>query len=1171
MKNVEYVRQSQLLAKCTSKIESIAVHVMSGYLGQEKDTAVGGSHEERLTFFIGTQEGSLLVYETVKQNQVQGTEGGDTEMCTDDVSFRLSLSLKRFNPSKKAVSQLTVVDRWGMLLSVIDGELASYSLVGDPLLAKMAGGPSETIQLEGDIPSIAKDVLLYSVNAEAGLICIVCKRTLTILRWKPSNPRRGSAQAAEVATSSTANTQRSKCMFSIVQQITTPETARAVQWAGPSQICVGYVRDYVFFDAHTGVELKKPRMRTGARKYPIMCFVRSSLQGRYSGGFAPASSNGFESPPLSPGEDSKMTTSNATDDGELLLCKDNNGYFIGFDGLPARAGKQNGANKGTSGEEFVVWSEQPTLVTACQPYIIALLPKRIEVHLASSCKLCQTIKLPGYSLVTSTVNSSATSPQVFVHGTNGRKGMVFVASDRQIHVLVLNSLSKVVEGILQNVDEISEENFEEALELCNNAKQPLWDGKNSDSVTNNVYIGSGINFDGLELLQATVHARYSLYFFTETAVDPCFKTALKHLEQARIAGRLPLEFVTMLFGNTELFESADDDVALANQLTDLREELGAMFHSYLQNSAGGDTIGRSPPALAIDYETDFLVPVRWVEEATGLSALVGKELSSALLLLFLPYLLDYRKAAIALVGTDIPENNNQLAVIVGIVRDLLGVVDTLLLRAFVLCDALSTSRVANIAKNDRSKGKGNDGSKFQSSTEMRALSARMMEQKMLFLREANWCHIEDCEKLLLLYPEMWEELLWLYYGKGLHENALKWLYKLERNERNHHHEDEGPRLRALSANSSPYIAKTIEYLRNLGREHTDIILKYSVWVINCCNMRDALSIFTNTPRNVQPLDHKVVIEHLEKLDQEAIVTAVKENLPPPDPLAVAYVDYLISTQSSKDPFYHNKLVLLYVEAIMHMRAATPPPGEASKPKLEAQFSEKSQGWVVVDGCVEHHPRVAELRQALLSFLRSSTYYSAADLVSRFQATDLYSEYAIILSKLGRHSEALNIYVNDLNSYKQAEEYCESMYVAGDPQRNGIFLLLLEALVENNLVDKAIHLAEAHFMKVDPMKALDILPHDIPLKKVDKFIRATMRHQASQHRDAQIVKQLIRKEHISILETMSELHRKYSLINRRTICANPSCQRHFSADQPHARLPNGKVVHYACLKTMPDEI
>lgn len=69
--------------------------------------------------------------------------------------------------------------------------------------------------------------------------------------------------------------------------------------------------------------------------------------------------------------------------------------------------------------------------------------------------------------------------------------------------------------------------------------------------------------------------------------------------------------------------------------------------------------------------------------------------------------------------------------VVGIAEETLCVVDTLLLRAFVLCNALASASAV--------------------STEMRALLAQTMQHKMAFLRGKNWCVVDDCERLLLMY------------------------------------------------------------------------------------------------------------------------------------------------------------------------------------------------------------------------------------------------------------------------------------------------------------------------------------------------------------------------------------------------------------------------------------
>lgn len=45
---------------------------------------------------------------------------------------------------------------------------------------------------------------------------------------------------------------------------------------------------------------------------------------------------------------------------------------------------------------------------------------------------------------------------------------------------------------------------------------------------------------------------------------------------------------------------------------------------------------------------------------------------------------------------------------------------------------------------------------------------------------------------------------------------------------------------------------------------------------------------------------------------------------------------------------------------------------------------------------------------------------------------LFEERAIILGKLGRHEQALSIYVSVLSDIQRAKEYCDKVYVLGGP-------------------------------------------------------------------------------------------------------------------------------------------
>ena len=254
---------------------------------------------------------------------------------------------------------------------------------------------------------------------------------------------------------------------------------------------------------------------------------------------------------------------------------------------------------------------------------------------------------------------------------------------------------------------------------------------------------------------------------------------------------------------------------------------------------------------------------------------------------------------------------------------------------------------------------------------------------------------------------MWESLLWLYYGKSLHEKALDWMRKLGNNE-------EAPTSRADECKENKYALKTADYLRQLGEPHARLVLEYSKWVlVSAPNV--GLRIFIHLPANVTPLNPATVLSHLETHDRQAAAKASSGNYKPPArPLAIAFLEYLIHEQKSDGSNFHNKLVLLYLETIMLLRAAGA--------SLE----------------------VRALRKSLLDFLEMSESYSPRELASRFKNTDLYHEYAVLLSRVGRHHEALQIFVNQLGTPDAAEEYCKRVYSPEDVNRKDVYLSLLEA-------------------------------------------------------------------------------------------------------------------------------
>lgn len=67
------------------------------------------------------------------------------------------------------------------------------------------------------------------------------------------------------------------------------------------------------------------------------------------------------------------------------------------------------------------------------------------------------------------------------------------------------------------------------------------------------------------------------------------------------------------------------------------------------------------------------------------------------------------------------------------------------------------------------------------------------------------------------------------------------------------------------------------------------------------------------------------------------------------------------------------------------------------------------------------------RKKLIHFLENSQQYTAENILSNFPTDNLLEERAIILGRLGKHEQALTIYVRALGDIDKATEYCKKIY------------------------------------------------------------------------------------------------------------------------------------------------
>ena len=1263
---------STVMPRCPSRIESLAVWVPPPV-----------SSTYNLLLFVGTAEGTLLAYEPSPQaiNQPvaavstastsllgisparlmgRSTDSSSGSKAASFLTFRLRLSKKRFSRKGYPINDLRVVDKWGILLSLSDTQISYHSLNTDPILK------------EGKMLPTGKGCTALAINTQTDKMCVAVKRALVIFSWVADDG------VGPVVFNVKSPQQMGK--FVMEREISLHDSPQKLIWSDPAFVYVGTSREYisVSVDAHD-TDSGRDAVRTGARRAAVMCALRTPPSEEAGGGETAGSSSwgGWK-------EGSSRHARARQKDREVLLVTDSRGSFRDTLGQPSREENTplRSVRKANLTPEWkfgssLSWSEAPVDVLCCQPYVVGLLPRRVEIHCAQSCSLLQTIPLPSGLHAATTVHSvncghhgltfdasvdvkgrklsrsgsrekdmepgsgwgdatkvdgvsperksrerGASSGSISPSPAEERRAelskrirdsaLVFVATDKSVHLLRMLPLQDQIREMLRGSDPL----YHEALSVSFASLGPPWCG-----VPGPVAIGSGIERDDLMYTMANVHTQYGFALYAEGQ----YSAALVQFGQACQSGHLPLEWVLGLFRSTPLFLSPESRDELLGNLKALR-------------SKGAD----APQLILFKYPS----------EPPSLS---GKRFSDAIGQFLLLYLLGQRKVLLSrmrrhrtddaqggvygqakaeskgpssidtgrktarmgstdsiealLQGDDIPEALTQE----------LTILDTVLLRAFVLVDA-EMDTVTKKSTTDRTR------------------RAELQKQKRRFLRGRNWCPVSECERLLLRYPEMWESLLWLYYGKSLHEKALAWMRKLGF--------DAGA---GSDRDRNPYALKTADYLRQLGRDHARLVLEYSKWVLRA-TPTVGLRIFIHLPANVTPLAPSTVLSHLEAHDRDAATKATQGGYAPSArPLAISFLEYLINEKGTESSNFHNKLVLLYLETIMLLRACAD------------SFSGGESQALLAD--------VKALRARLLKFLESSEFYSPRELASRFKNTDLYNEYAVLLSRVGRHHEALQIFVNQLGTPQAAEDYCSRVYSPDAPARKDVYLSLLEAYlkpgdalrmggskpsavgkssngrghsgfdrsdervvsldggaridanrverdvaraiqsdqvsveaVDGELVvfvkpefavaakaacsyrvvassqtdpgalvasetslQRALTMLRAHATQVDAKKALEKLPIDTPIERLQPYLEAVLRARSSEHRDSQVVKQLLKKEHLLVMQELAKMHQQHVVISREMQCANPNCQRRFQGDGAFVRYSSGQVVHYACWK------
>ncbi|KAJ3187941.1 Vam6/Vps39-like protein [Gaertneriomyces sp. JEL0708] len=389
------------------------------------------------------------------------------------------------------------------------------------------------------------------------------------------------------------------------------------------------------------------------------------------------------------------------------------------------------------------------------------------------------------------------------------------------------------------------------------------------------------------------------------------------------------------------------------------------------------------------------------------------------------------------------------------------------------------------------------------------------------LRIPNACNVSLCEELLLKKNKV-DELVDLYRGKGLHRQALDFL-----------------KSQAASPDSTASeLERMVQYLHTLKfADHLQLILEYAAWILQK-DHEEGMKIFTEHFDEIDPLSTQRIIHALELLSTDAVLE---------------YLEYLVHELHNSTPDIHDRLVIGYISKLKSDLLATEGlagPMLPARPEAGPR-STKHTFW--------------DYRKKLGVLLETSQVYDAERILALCPNDALFEERALVLGRLKRHGEALIVYVEKVRNFQAANKYCEAHYDPDDDRSRDVFLLLLELYWNmysegNYPLDDILSFLSVYGAKMDPIKALSILPLTLPLRYLTGFFDKCLHDMHRSRNTNEIVKSLLKAEGLQCKAQRLNYSTKRITIAEDRMCS--VCLKRIGSNV-FTSFPTGAVAHVYC--------
>ncbi|KAF3352083.1 60S ribosomal protein L6-B [Verticillium dahliae VDG1] len=361
-------------------------------------------------------------------------------------------------------------------------------------------------------------------------------------------------------------------------------------------------------------------------------------------------------------------------------------------------------------------------------------------------------------------------------------------------------------------------------------------------------------------------------------------------------------------------------------------------------------------------------------------------------------------------------------------------------------------------------------------------------------RIPNLCDPEVVNEKLLEHNRF-TELVDFFYGKKLHSQALELLKRFGAAEKA---DEAAPTLHGPE--------RTIAYLQNLPPHEIDLIIHYSEWTLER-DSEHAMEVFLADSENAETLPRDRVVTFLRRIDAH---------------LELQYLEHIIGELDDSTPDFHNRLVELYIQLLREGS------GQGSQDDLMVRFVE---------------------------FLRESKQYSLGKAYGLIPRDDplFYEPQAVVLSNMGSHKQALQIYVFKMQDYTKAEEYCNRVHRNDDsntsPERSrpsspedkdedtpSIYHTLLSLYLtppapHKTALEPALDLLSKHGSRLPATSTMSLIPSTLPVSELESYFRGRIRSANSVVNESRIVAGLRATDVVSVLPDNTVVH--YGCLNRAT--------------------------------------